>query len=46
VTMSAQFLAIKQRILGLLQEEVNKSLGLEPVAADDRLDAKSSNTTI
>jgi NitT/TauT family transport system ATP-binding protein len=46
VTMSAQFLAIKQRILGLLQEEVNKSLGLEPVAADDRLDAKSSNTAI
>ena len=44
VTMSAQFLAIKQRILGLLQEEVNKSLGLEQVAADDRLDAKSSNT--
>jgi NitT/TauT family transport system ATP-binding protein len=41
VTMSAQFLAIKQRILGLLQEEVNKSLGLEQVAADDRLDAKS-----
>ena len=34
VTMSPQFLAIKQRILGLLQEEVNKSLGLEPVAAD------------
>jgi len=46
VTMSAQFLAIKQRILGLLQEEVNKSLGLEPVAADDRLLTKSSNTTI
>jgi NitT/TauT family transport system ATP-binding protein len=46
VTMSPQFLAIKQRILGLLQEEVNKSLGLEPVAADDRLDAKSSNTAI
>jgi NitT/TauT family transport system ATP-binding protein len=46
VTMSAQFLAIKQRILGLLQEEVNKSLGLEPVAADNRLDAKSSNTAI
>jgi NitT/TauT family transport system ATP-binding protein len=46
VTMSAQFLAIKQRILGLLQEEVNKSLGLEPVAADDQLLTKSSNTTI
>ena len=46
VTMSAQFLAIKQRILGLLQEEVNKSLGLEPVAADDRLLTKSSNTAI
>ena len=46
VTMSAQFLAIKQRILGLLHEEVNKSLGLEPVAADDRLLTKSSNTTI
>jgi NitT/TauT family transport system ATP-binding protein len=46
VTMSAQFLAIKQRILGLLQEEVNKSLGLEPVVADDQLLTKSSNTTI
>jgi NitT/TauT family transport system ATP-binding protein len=46
VTMSAQFLAIKQRILGLLQEEVNKSLGLEPVAADGQLLTKSSNTTI
>jgi NitT/TauT family transport system ATP-binding protein len=46
VTMSAQFLAIKQRILGLLQEEVNKSLGLEPVAADDQLLTKSSNTAI
>ena len=46
VTMSPQFLAIKQRILGLLQEEVNKSLGLEPVAADDQLLTKSSNTTI
>jgi NitT/TauT family transport system ATP-binding protein len=46
VTMSAQFLAIKQRILGLLQEEVNKSLGLEPVAEDDQLLTKSSNTAI
>jgi NitT/TauT family transport system ATP-binding protein len=36
VTMTSAFIAIKQRILGLLQEEVNKSLGLGPPAADDR----------
>jgi NitT/TauT family transport system ATP-binding protein len=36
VTMTPGFIAIKQRILGLLQEEVNKSLELGPPAADDR----------
>jgi NitT/TauT family transport system ATP-binding protein len=46
VTLTPQFIAIKQRILGLLQEEVNKSLGLAMPATDDELDAESSNTTM
>jgi NitT/TauT family transport system ATP-binding protein len=36
VTLSSEFIAIKQRILGLLQAEVSKSLGLEP-APDEEL---------
>jgi NitT/TauT family transport system ATP-binding protein len=33
MTMSPQFLALKQRVLGLLQEEVTKSIGLGRVEA-------------
>ena len=43
VTLTPHFIAIKQRILGLLQEEVNKSLGLAIATTDDQLDAQSSN---
>ena len=44
--IDSQFIAIKQRILGLLQEEVNKSLGLAMPDTDDQLNIKSPNTAI
>jgi hypothetical protein len=44
--LTPQFIAIKQRILGLLQEEVNKSLGLAMPDTDHQLNFKSPNTAI